>query len=74
MLEMWNQDTVDTWYNGMKALYQITIDETNGKKVIDEIRDIIGDDNCMDGTAVNDALAPVQTSNEIAKIQLLCCR
>lgn len=24
----------------------------------------------MDGTAVNDALAPVQTSNEIAKIML----
>lgn len=38
--------------------------------MIDEIRDIIGDDNCMDGTAVNDALAPVQTSNEIAKIML----
>ena len=69
-LEMMDQDTVDTWYKDGNALYQITIDETNGKKVIDEIRDIIGDDNCMDGTAVNDALAPVQTSNEIAKIML----
>lgn len=69
-LEMMDQETVDTWYKDGNALYQITIDETNGKKVIDEIRDIIGDNNCMDGTAVNDALAPVQTSNEIAKIML----
>lgn len=69
-LEMMDQDTVNTWYKDGNALYQITIDETNGAKVIGQIRDIIGDKNCMDGTAVSDALAPTQTSREVQKIIL----
>lgn len=69
-LESEDQDTIDTWYKDNNALYQITIDETNGEQVIGDIRKIIGDENCMDGTAVSDALAPVMTSLEVQQIVL----
>ena len=35
-------DILDTWYRDEDALYQITIDETDGAQVIASVRDIIG--------------------------------
>lgn len=69
-LESADADILDTWYRDEDALYQITIDETDGAQVIASVRDIIGADNCMDGTAVSNALAPVNTSKEVGQIIL----
>ena len=71
-LEDADQDTVDEWYKNSDALYSVTIadDETEKKEAVDEIRNIIGDDNAMSGTAVTDVLSPVHTSSEIQKIML----
>ena len=71
-LEDADQDTIDEWYKNSDALYSVTIadDETLKKKAVDEIRNIIGDDNAMSGTAVTDVLSPVHTSQEIQKIMV----
>ena len=71
-LEDADQDTIDKWYKNSDALYSVTIadDETLKKKAVDEIRNIIGDDNAMSGTAVTDVLSPVHTSQEIQKIMV----
>ena len=71
-LEDADQDTIDEWYKDSDALYSITVvdDETEKKAAVDEIRDIIGDDNSMSGTAVTDALSPFHTSADIQKIML----
>ena len=71
-LENADQDTIDEWYKDSDALYSITVvdDETEKKAAVDEIRDIIGDDNSMSGTAVTDALSPFHTSSDIQKIML----
>lgn len=70
-LETEDQDTIDAWYKNGNALYQVTIDETNGEQVVHDIRQIIGDDNYMTGDAVIDALTPISTSEEIQKIVLI---
>ena len=71
-LENADQDTIDEWYKDSDVLYSITVvdDETEKKAAVDEIRDIIGDDNSMSGTAVTDALSPFHTSSDIQKIML----
>ena len=71
-LEDADQDTIDEWYKNSDALYSVTIadDETLKKKAVDEIRNIIGDDNAMSGTAVTDVLSPVHTSQEIQRIMV----
>ena len=71
-LENADQDTIDEWYKDSDALYSITVvdDETEKKAAVDEIRDIIGDDNSMSGTAVTDALSPFHASSDIQKIML----
>lgn len=72
-LELAEQDTVETWYKNSDALFSVTVssDETEKKAAVDAIREIIGDDNAMSGTAVTDVLSPVHTSQEIQKIMLI---
>ncbi len=68
-----DQDTVDEWYKNSDALYSVTVadDETEKRKAAEGIREIIGDENAMSGTAVTDVLSPVRTSQDIQKIRLM---
>ena len=72
-LENADADTVDAWYKNSDALYSVTVSENNEKKkaAVDAIREIIGDDNAMSGTAVTDVLSPVHTTKDIQKIMLI---
>lgn len=72
-LELADQDTVETWYQNSDALFSVTVssDDIEKKAAVDAIREIIGDDNAMSGTAVTDVLSPVHTSQEIQKIMLI---
>lgn len=72
-LELADQDSVETWYKNSDALFSVTVssDEKEKKAAVDAIREIIGDDNAMSGTAVTDVLSPVHTSQEIQKIMLI---
>lgn len=70
-LEYANQEIIDTWYQDQNALFTVTMDETNGEQVMKAIREIIGDENHMSGTAVTNALAPTSTTKDVQKIILI---
>ena len=67
-LESLDQDTVETYYIDETALFSITIDEEYRVSAVDEIREIIGEENYMTGSAVSTALATTSTVSEIYKI------
>ncbi len=67
-LEIADADTVETYYKDGAALFSVTIDDDFREEAVDAIRDVIGDENAMDGDAVSTALATTGTVNEISKI------
>ena len=72
-LELADSDTVESWYKNSDAMFSVTVSDNEEEKAaaVDEIRNIIGDDNAMSGTAVTDVLSPVHTSKEIQKIMMI---
>lgn len=70
-LETVSEETVDAWYKDNNALYSITINEDKEYDAVASIREVIGEDNCMSGTAVNNALAPTNTTKEVNQIMLI---
>lgn len=70
-LALTDKDTVNDWYKNKNALYQVTIDETNGYEVIQNMRKVIGDDNYMTGDAVTNAITPVTTAEEVQRIVMI---
>lgn len=71
-LEIADEDTIDSWYKNQDALYSVTVssNETEKEKAVSQIREVIGDDNAMSGTAVTDVLSPKHTSKDIQKIMV----
>lgn len=71
-LEMTDQDTIDSWYKNQDALYSVTVSsyEEEKEKAVSKIREIIGEDNAMSGSAVTDILSPKHTSKDIQKIMV----
>lgn len=70
-LETLDADTVETYYKDGNALFSVTIDEGKHIDAVNDIRDIIGDDNAMTGSAVTTAVATTSTVNEIAIIAVI---
>ena len=70
-LEMMDQDTLDTYYVDNNALFSVTIEEEKRVDAVNEIREIIGDDNAMTGSAVSTATATQSTIKEISKISVI---
>ncbi|WP_310605160.1 efflux RND transporter permease subunit [Anaerosporobacter sp.] len=70
-LETINKDIVNTWYKEQSAIFSVTINEENQLDTVNAIRDIIGDENCMSGSAVSNAVAPVNTDKEVKRIMLI---
>ncbi|MDO4842127.1 MAG: MMPL family transporter [Phoenicibacter congonensis] len=67
-LETLDADTVETYYKDGNALFSVTVDESKGIEAVSAIREIIGDDNAMTGSAVTTAVATTSTVNEITTI------
>lgn len=67
-IELADQDTVDTYYKDNNALFSVAIDESKRIEAVDDIRALIGDENCMEGSAVSTALA---TTSTVSQIQLI---
>lgn len=67
-LSMDDPDTVETYYKDGNALFSVTIEGDKRVQACDDIRAIIGDDNCLTGNAVATATATVKTIDEINKI------
>ncbi|SFH28428.1 hypothetical protein SAMN05216405_2229 [Lachnospiraceae bacterium NLAE-zl-G231] len=70
-LELAEQKMVEDWYKDGNALFSVTVDEKKQDSVIPAVREIIGEENCMSGTAVTSVLAPVNTSVEVQQIMFL---
>lgn len=64
-LEMMDQDTLNTYYKDQNALFSVTIKEDAINDAVPAIREIIGEDNAMTGSAVSTAIATASTVNEI---------
>ena len=67
-LETLDSDTVETYYKDGNALFSVTIAEDKRIDAVSDIRNIIGDDNAMTGSAVTTAVATTSTVNEITTI------
>ena len=69
-LEVSNKDEIESYYKDNKALYTVTIDQKKRINTVNAIRNLIGDENSMAGSAVNTAIATQTTNKEVRKIIL----
>ena len=70
-LETLDTDMVETYYKNNAALFNVTIEEDEQIETVDAIREIIGNENAMTGTAVSTAVATTSTVSEIQMITIL---
>lgn len=68
--EFMEEDTLDTYYKDDTALYSVTIEKDKRIEACDAIREIIGDENAMSGSAVSTAVATTSTVTEIPIIAI----
>lgn len=64
-------ETVETYYIEETALFSVTIEEDYRISAVDAIRDIIGEENAMGGSAVSTAVATINTVKEIGQIVVI---
>lgn len=62
---------LETYYKDGNALFSVTIAKEKRITAVDAIRQIIGDDNAMTGSAVSTAVATTSTVNEISTIAMI---
>lgn len=64
-------DTVESYYKDGNALFTVTIEEESRISAVAEMREIIGEENAMSGSAVSTAAATTNTVSEIQKITVI---
>lgn len=69
-IETMDTDTVENYYKDGNALFSVTIESDKRIEAVNAIREIIGDDNAMTGSAVSTATATQTTVKEIGKISV----
>lgn len=70
-LEIQDQSVVETYYKDNNALFSVTIDDDHILDAVSAIREIVGTDNAMEGSAVSTEVATNSTVSEIAKITVI---
>lgn len=70
-LEFIPEATRDTYYKENNALFSVTIDEEKAHEACDGLRELIGDENCMTGSAVSTAVATGTTAKEVPVIAVV---
>lgn len=70
-LETLDADTLETYYKDDTALFTVTIEEESRISAVEDIREIIGEENAMSGSAVSTATATTNTVSEIRKIAVI---
>ena len=70
-LAMLDQEAVERCYKDQAALFTVTIDQAHCIDAVDSIRQIIGEDNAMTGSAVSTAVATTNTVSEVRKISIV---
>jgi len=69
-IEIQKNETVEAWYKDGMALFLLTVDEDNAVNIVEQIREIAGNDAVLSGEAVNQAAAQSTTMGEISMIML----
>ena len=69
-LETLDTDTVESYYKDGAALFSVTIENSKRIDAVDAIREIIGEDNAMSGSAVSTAVATTSTVSQIQTISV----
>ncbi len=64
-------DTLETYYKDNTALFTVTIDGNKRLDAVNSIRELIGDNNAMTGSAVSTAVATTNTVGEIYLITVV---
>lgn len=67
-LETMDTNTVENYYKDGNALFSVTIESEKKIEAVNAIREIIGEENAMTGSAVSTATATQSTVKEIGKI------
>ena len=70
-LSMSDADTVETYYQDQCALFTVTIDEAYEIAATADIRELIGEENAVTGSAISTADATTNTVSEILKITVI---
>ena len=65
------EKTRNEYYKDQNALFSVTIDEGKSLETCDAIRELIGRDNCMAGSAVSTAVATSTTVEEVPIIAVI---
>lgn len=63
--------TLNAYYKDQNALFSVTIDDDKNLEACNAIRELIGEDNCMAGSAVSTAVATSTTVKEIPVIAVI---
>ncbi|MCI5697852.1 MAG: MMPL family transporter [Clostridiales bacterium] len=69
-LENIDKGVKDTYYKDGNALFNVAIQKQARIDALDEIREIIGKDNAMSGSAVSTAVAAVESVEEVKLIKI----
>ena len=70
-VDMLDKDTVKNYYVDHTALYTVTIKEEDAISAVAQIRELIGEENAMTGSAVSTAAATSSTVKEVKKITVI---
>ncbi len=70
-LETQDQEVVENYYKDNTALFSVTLKEEHIIDGVSAIREIIGEENAMEGSAVSTAVATESTVTEIAQIAVI---
>lgn len=70
-VEAMGKDTVETYYKDGNALLTVTISEEKNLSAVNEIRDIVGEENSLTGSAVSTAVATESTVKEVSVITII---
>lgn len=67
-LEMRDTDTVETYYKDGQALFKLTLADGRLVEAVQGIRDLVGDDAALDGSAVSTATATMSTTSQVQMV------
>lgn len=70
-LEIMDTDTTRKYYKDNAALFTVSIEENSRIEAVNSIRELIGEDNGMTGSAVSTAMATQSTVTEVSKIAVI---
>ena len=67
-LAVHDRTTVETYYKDNAAIFTVTVHEDKRLEAVETMRSIIGENNCMTGTAVSTAVSIANTVKEVLRV------